>query len=125
MAAIVEVTERIADATGRADVRVDESGLPVVYADDMFNRARGDFDCAQTELVVDHADLVAASIRVDRTPAAGCMPTVAVLMHEVIHALAPTAEHTTTGVFSERGSADGGLDAASLDRLCEHIHCIR
>lgn len=123
VAAVDEMATLLAAATGRADIRLDDGGVPVIFSDNMFNRARGDFDCAQTELVFDDGELVAASIRVDRTPAAGCMPTIGLLIHEAIHALAPEAEHTSSGIFSDRGSVDGSLDPESVARLCESFRC--
>lgn len=115
--------EALAAATGRADVTIDATGVPVVYGDDMFNPRRGDFDCARTEYRMARHTILPARIRLDATPDELCMPSESQLLHEAIHALAPEAEHTETGVFSERGSTDGVVDAESLARLCEHFAC--
>jgi hypothetical protein len=114
----------LARATGRSDIAVTANGLPVAFGDDMFNARRGDYDCAQTTMALVRGEKIATGIRVDRTPAEFCMGTEAQLTHELIHALAPNAAHSETGIFSERGSVDPRLDAASLEALCGEFDCV-
>lgn len=122
--------ERWSKATGR-DLTVAAGGVPVVWAEDLRAPCSDDpsrecIDCAKTVVSgFRGGPLWTQRIELDPTPPGGCPAPEVSLLHELIHAMAPTAEHvrgdslfaTSTGVNPRP------IDSAALSRLCETFDC--
>lgn len=114
---LAAAVSRVSAATGRADVRISYNGTEVSGVDEV-----DDGSCATTfALYYDH-ELFGFGIEYDMSPPKGCMEIEAVLIHEIFHALAPSAAHVEAGVFAKKGGAPR-IDAESLSRLCESFEC--
>ncbi len=112
-----EATDRMSAATGREDIALSEDGIRVTLRDEVL--LFGKPVCAATFKQGD-----TTFIDVARNPPAGyCMPRTATILHEMIHALSPDAEHTDTGLFRQHAGNAWTLDEASLSRLCEGFEC--
>lgn len=115
-------TARLAAATGRPDIETRIDGVPVEYVEDPTD-AGGTRACAITWK--DGAGFV-HDIVIDPTPAPlRCLTPPAVVVHELMHALAPFAEHTERGLFALHANADATrIDEAALMQVCAKFECL-
>lgn len=139
-AVLAPIMERYRVATGRYDLRTDpQAGIPVRWQERLLHQdpdetggyaLNGDGslveDCAQTETQGIHGHWMRTqAILVDPTPAPGCPDPSVSLSHELIHALAPMAQHVLVDSLFARstGPAWRPVDATALERLCETFVC--
>jgi hypothetical protein len=108
---------RISSATGIADLRVGADGIPVVRATDI-----PDTDCDCTHVRELHGDWWTDHISLGMTRGAGCWDEETSLLHELIHALAPSADHAESGLFRASIQSDK-LDSEAVAILCSHVEC--
>lgn len=123
---------RFAAATGRADLRIEESGVPIVFRE---NLVSDPLDlkpdgapverCAITTVAyIPGGPNVTQRIEIDPTPPVGCPNPWLSLLHEMIHALAPNTPHTETGLYAPvipQGTKT--IDETSLIALCSEFAC--
>lgn len=115
------MTVRLARATGRDDIRMDRFGsMPVLFDSpimDLDSRV-----CAVTKTVVTGRPV---DMRIDPDPPAGkCMGLPATLVHEGFHTLAPSIEHSASGIFAKDANSTSYIDGVSLAQLCEGFKCL-
>lgn len=118
---------RLNAATGRSDYRIESGGVPIVvelglYGPDHDDPAVEAHLCALTinQGPVGGA-LAPQYIHLD-PGGTNCDGPDVVLLHEMIHAIAPAAIHAATGVFSW-DMQPTVLNAASLEVVCEASSC--
>lgn len=117
---------RWAAATGREIATDAQLGIPVLWRDGITG-PDGEEDCAQTIVKgFTGQGMWTQVIYLDPTPPAGCPAPEVSLLHELEHALAPTAEHVEVdSLFAKStGSQPRSIDAAALSRLCETFDCL-
>lgn len=118
---------RIREATGRDDLKIAPSGVPIGFsAGPLFAQTEDGLvrSCAQT--LIQGWD----KTRVDRTQSItidpsddACPSWEAQIVHEITHALNPMADHADSGVFQIHIENDV-IDEASLLKLCSDFQCI-
>ena len=112
--------DRISNATGRYDlIVVPESGIPVSWKTPLYNK-KGEHACGNT-VTKSHRTL---DVYISKDEPF-CPPNEVSLLHELIHALAPQADHVSTddSVFSNIAHTDY-LDEPALLALCSHFDCL-
>lgn len=111
-------------ATGRDDLGTDnQSGIPVVWQDDLPLDANGKENCGQTVTMgLPGGHMWTQAIRIDPHPSANCPSIQETLMHELIHALAPNQSHAQHGLFA-RASEHDWIDDEALSALCSEFRC--
>lgn len=113
---------RLAAATGRTDIAVQPGGILVSLVDDAI--VMGQSACAGTFRPADGHSPPFIQVRRGAAPEGKyCMDRVSTMLHEAIHALAPDAVHSDSGVFRMKANRDHHLDAASLEALCTDFAC--
>lgn len=119
---VEQMAARLSKATGRRDIFVEPGGIPVTFGKPLYF---GEPVCALTQHSA-YADgsAIPLDMTIDPEPPAGfCMPLVATLLHEGIHALAPNLPHTLAGIFQERAGTVSRIDSESLAALCSELAC--
>lgn len=112
-------TYRLAHATGRA-VSVEPDGVPVLSVPEPRD-VGGRLTCAVTSV---DSDGHVYDIQIDDHPEGfACHSATGTLIHELMHALAPFAPHSETGLFALTANTTSWIDEASLTRLCEYFDC--
>jgi hypothetical protein len=117
------MTVRLARATGRDDIRTETGGIPVGYRRGLVDpEDPKKLNCAQTHISrLGHVvKKIAIYVDPDRQP---CASLPAMLVHEGMHAIAPDAEHSETGIFDRRGGRTSYIDADSLSTVCASFEC--
>lgn len=111
---------RISNATGRYDLIVaPESGIPVSWKTPLYNK-KGEHACGNTAVGKKSHQVQAVYISKDEP---FCPPNEVSLLHELIHALAPQADHVDDSVFSDIAHTDY-LDESALLALCSYFDCL-
>jgi hypothetical protein len=117
---------RMGRATGREFPTDGQLGIPILWQETIID-AQGIEDCAQT-IVKGFAGqkMWTQAIYLDPTPPDGCPSPETSLLHELIHALAPEAEHVEVDslFYKSTGWQNRKIDAAALGRLCETFDCL-
>jgi len=117
--------ERIALATGRDDLRIEDDGLPIEHESPIMvksERVCGLTNVAALRVKEKTGAWRPQRIAVEPEKLDGCPGWDVTVLHEMIHALAPNAAHAETGVFSEHATG-GVLDESSLAVLCSGLDC--
>ncbi len=126
LSAYTEVaTVRVARATGRDDVTAEPGGIPVIFQEELLSKD-GQPACGLTlgkSYPNTPDEVFDLSVLVDPTPPPGCPPVHITVLHEMIHALSPGAEHSEAGVFHAHG-AGALLEETSLTALCAGFECL-
>lgn len=108
---------RISAATGITDLRVGAGGIPIMYANDI-----PDTDCDCTHVRELRGNWWTDHISLRLTRGEGCWNEETSLLHELIHALAPNAEHAESGLFHTSIQSDK-LGPEAVTALCSHVEC--
>lgn len=122
---------RMAAATGRQLSTDPQGGIPVVWRADIRTQPTpenptGLPSCANTIASgVPGGRMFTQRIEVNSTRLPGCPGPELSLLHELIHALAPMAEHVDVDSLfaSSTGKDMRPIDAPALERLCEFFAC--
>lgn len=114
--------KRFRVATGRADLRIADGGVPVLFREHILTSA-GEEVCALTTAVsLNGGPNYTQRIEVDPTPPPFCPSADLSILHELIHALAPDVDHAESGLFAP---TIGGshLDEPAMVQLCSGFDC--
>lgn len=110
-------------ATGRDDLGTDQSGIPVVWEDDLPLDSNGKENCGQTVTMgLPGGHMWTQVVRIDPHPSADCPSIQETLLHELIHAMAPNQSHAQHGLFA-RASEHDWIDEEALSALCSEFRC--
>lgn len=117
--------KRYQRATGRSDLWLDpQAGIPVMFREDL--STDGKIDCANTTTTGRNGWWRTQKIEIDPTPPEGCPDPGVSLLHELIHAMHPSAQHVEDEASLFTANASTGydqIDEAALERLCEGFAC--
>lgn len=109
---------RISEATGIVGLSVGDDGIPVARVADF----DADHNCDVTRVSHVGSDWRTNRISLGPVRGPGCWDEETSLLHELIHALAPSAEHAQSGLFAG-AIQDDKLDAEAVTILCAHVEC--
>lgn len=111
-------------ATGREDLgAATQSGIPVVWEDDLPLDSNGKENCGQTVTMgLPSGHMWTQAVRIDPHPSADCPSIQETLLHELIHAMAPNQSHAQHGLFA-RASEHDWIDEEALSALCSEFRC--
>lgn len=128
------ILARLRKVTGRDDLRIDPAGVPIRYVDAIVG-ADASGECGQTEIASWNNGAEPSpirftqEIRIDPAPPEGCPRPYVALMHEMIHALAPHAEHVPAPSVFANGfnwtdlDKSEHFDEAASTALCGEFAC--
>lgn len=126
------VAIRVYEASGVV-IFQDPDGTPIRFVPTLPSDNAMGYDCGQTPVVFHRDPLTITRVSIDVLfpGAPGCDSPRGALTHEIIHSLrrslilqdaaAENYGHTDSGVFHRTGGDK--LDEASLNAICEAVHC--
>lgn len=107
------------DAAG-LDIRVGDTGVPIRLVDQVYDPSGG-LACGVTVVERDDTGKVTGIVRIDLTRNDSPRDC---LLHEMLHAFAPQAQHLPEGMFAEHGdTSTWRIDPATLTEACSHVDC--
>jgi hypothetical protein len=122
LADTLETVRRLNAATG-AEMSVGPNGVPITRTGQVYS-SEGQPLLGYTSVVVRKADRKPVGIKsIDLTPLNDPDQDVANLIHEALHAMAPSAEHVPDSIFAKYDNGVDWIGEEVLVEVCGEFDC--